>query len=516
MKKTLYILLAGFNLLFLLPVKAIDIVELKMPKSNKVVIELMFRNGSVTDPKGKDGLAGLTASLISEGGTATMTRKQITDRIYPWAASYSGSADKEVSVFMFQVPSDFVDQFYEILKGLILSPSFTKEDFDRVKNNQQNYVDQVVKASSDEEYSKKALEDLLFRGTTYQHMVAGTSAGVAAITLDDVKSYYKNYYAQDNLTIGIAGNYSDSFLEKIKKDMKALPANAAVAPAPAVARTPDGIQVEIIAKDKALGSAVFTGFPLSITRKDDDFAALMVANSWLGEHRKSYSRLYQKIREQRSMNYGDYTYIEWYQNGGQNMLPAFGVPRTSNYFSIWLRPVQTAQGLKGQYTELSNIPVGHAHFALRMALREMHELVNNGLTQEEFEQTRNFLRSYNKLYVQSPARQLGFLMDSHFYGRKNYITEVDALLEKLTLADVNNAMKKYWQTDNMFVTIVTDKSEAEPLAASLKANKPSPMSYSNNLKASLEKSILDEDEIVAKFPLNIKSVTVVKSAEMFR
>ena len=39
-----------------------------------------------------------------------------------------------------------------------------------------------------------------------------------------------------------------------------------------------------------------------------DVAALMVANSWLGEHRKSYSRLYQKIREARSMNYGDYSY----------------------------------------------------------------------------------------------------------------------------------------------------------------------------------------------------------------
>jgi zinc protease len=55
---------------------------------------------------------------------------------------------------------------------------------------------------------------------------------------------------------------------------------------------------------------------MDITRAKDDFAALMVANSWLGEHRKSYSQLYKKIREARSMNYGDYTYIEWYDNGG--------------------------------------------------------------------------------------------------------------------------------------------------------------------------------------------------------
>jgi hypothetical protein len=37
-------------------------------------------------------------------------------------------------------------------------------------------------------------------------------------------------------------------------------------------------------------------------------------------------------------------------------------------------------------------------------------------------------------------------MESKFYGRKNYLSELDALLAKVTLDDVNNAMKKYWQT----------------------------------------------------------------------
>jgi len=57
--------------------------------------------------------------------------------------------------------------------GLLTNPSFKEEDYKRVISDQQNYVDQVIRASSDEEYSKKSLEDLLFRGTNYQHMVAG-------------------------------------------------------------------------------------------------------------------------------------------------------------------------------------------------------------------------------------------------------------------------------------------------------------------------------------------------------
>lgn len=503
-------------LLLVTTVRAQQVVELNLPRSNKVVIKFMFKNGSITDPKGKEGLTALTTDLVSEGGTKTMTHEQIVDVIYPWAASYEASTDKEVSVFTFEVPTVYLEKFYPIVKGLILTPSFAKTDFDRIKSNQQNYVDEVIRSSSDEEYSKKALEAMLFSGTNYAHLVYGSSEGVKAITPDDVKAHYKNFFTRNNITIGIAGNYTPAFLARLKSDIATLPATTPVIPQPGKANQPDGINVQIISKDNALGSAIFGGFPLPITRADDDFAALMVANSWMGEHRKSYSRLYQKIRGARSMNYGDYTYIEWYQNGGSNMLPVPGVPRSSNYFSFWIRPVQTARGLKGQYPELKDINIGHAHFAIRMVLKEMDSVIQNGLTKEEFELTREFLRSYNKLYIQSPEKQLGFLMDSRFYGRTNYIAEMDALLAKLTVDDVNNAMKKYWQANNMDIVIVTDKSEAEPLAKSLREGSPSPMSYSNSLKSALSTAILDEDKIVEAYTMPVKTVEIVESGATFR
>ncbi len=493
-----------------------EVVELKQPQSNKIIIKLMFKNGSVTDPVGKAGLTSLTAGTLTETGTKTLTNKQIREIIYPMAASYYATVDKEVSVLTFAVHQDFLNKFYPIVKELMLSPSFANEDFERVKSNQLNYVDQVIRASSDEDYSKLALEDLLFRGTPYQHMIDGNVAGVRSITVEDVRSHYRNYFTRNNLTIGIAGNYTPAFLSELKADMATLPDTKPALPKIARANIPNGIQVEIISKKDALGSAIFTGAPLSITRSNDDFAAMMVANSLLGEHRKSYGRLYDKLRNLRSMNYGDYSYIEWYESGGNNMLPVPGVPRSANYFSLWIRPVQIAEGLKKQYAELNNIQVGHAHFALRLAIREVDELATKGMSNEDFEATRDFLRSYNKLYIQTPERHLGFLMDSKFYGRKNYIEEMDALLAKLTVDDVNRAMKKYWQVNNMFVTIVTDDSEAGPLADALKNNTPSPMSYSNLVKEGLPKTITDEDEKIARYKLNVKGVKIVESHETFK
>lgn len=505
-----------FGILLLGSLLAQEVVELKLPNTNKVTIKLMFKNGSVCDPAGKEGLTYLTSVLITEGGTGSLTYADIQNKIYPWAAGYSSSVDKEISIFTFEVHQDFLNDFYPILKGLLLNPSFSQNDFDRVKRNQQNYVDQVIRASSDEEYSKKALEDFLFRGTKYQHPVQGKSESVKAITLEDVKNHYKNFFTKNNLMIGAAGNYSSAFLSTLKKDLQNLSAVKPVPPAQTQPKATKGINVEIIQKDNAFGSAIFAGFPMNLTRKDNDFAKMMVANSYLGEHRKSYGKLYQKLRETRSMNYGDYSYIEWYDNGGRNMLQPAGTPRTTNYFSFWIRPVQIAKQLKNQYKELEDIKIGHAHYAIRLAVREIDNLVKNGMTKKDFEATRTFLRSYIKLYVQTPSSRLGYLMDSKFYGKKDYVNEMDKQLAKLSLADVNKAIKKYWQTENMCVTIVTDKSEAEPLAKSLKENLVSPMSYSNIVKAGLPKVVLEEDDAVANFKLNVNEVKIINSADTFK
>ena len=492
-----------------------ELVLLEKPVSNKVVVKFMFKNGSITDPEDKEGLTALTASLMMEGGTKEYTKSQIDEMIYPMAAKYYHNVDKEVTVFTFEVPAQFVSDFYPIMTGLILNPSFKEEDFNRVKSNQLNYVEQVVKASSDEEYSKYALEDFLFRETSYQHMTEGTSKGVESISLEDVREHYRNYFAQNNLWIGVAGNYEEGLPENLRKDMQELSNAHEPIPEMPELKEPDGIQVEIIEKDNALGSAIFAGYPLEITRENDEFAALMVANSWLGEHRKSYGQLYQKIRATRSMNYGDYTYIEWYDKGGQYQLPPAGVPRGTNYFSLWIRPVQIGESLSQQYEELQDIEIGHAHFAIRLAIREIQQLIDEGMSEADFRLTKDFLKSYIKLYIQTPERELGFLMDSKFYGRDDYIQELGELLENVTLEEVNEAIKKYLQTENMYITIITDDSEAEALANSLRTNQPSPMSYSNIVKEGLPQEVLEEDEEIASYPLNISSVDIVDSEDMF-
>jgi zinc protease len=202
--------------------QAMEVVELKQANSNKVVFKVRFANGSVSDPAGKQGLTYATASLMSQGGAGGVSYADIQDILHPWAAGYGAAVDKQVTTFTFQVPAVFVDEFYPILKNVLLAPDFTDKDFSRVMKNQQNYVDQVVRASSDEDYSKFALEHQLFRGGNMQHLRQGTSEAVKGISLEDIRSHYQNAFTRHNVSIGIAGNYNDALLETFKADMAKL------------------------------------------------------------------------------------------------------------------------------------------------------------------------------------------------------------------------------------------------------------------------------------------------------
>src|SRR6185437_1348617 len=117
--------------------------------------------------------------------------------------------------------------------------------------------------------------------------------------------FIARHYVQAALSVGAAGDAPSAFLSRVRAATGTLPAGER-APAPVVTATrPSGLRVEIIQKDTR-AIAMSLGHPIAVTRSHPDFAALWLARTWLGEHRSSVSHLYQRIREIRGLNYGDY------------------------------------------------------------------------------------------------------------------------------------------------------------------------------------------------------------------
>ena len=202
------------------------------------------------------------------------------------------------------------------------------------------------------------------------------------------------------------------------------------------------------------------------------------------------------IREERGLNYGDYTYIEHYPNGGQRMLPPQNVARRRHIFEIWIRPV----------------PNEARHFALRAALREFHQLVARGLTPADFELKRNFLKKYVLHYASTTSERLGYALDDVFYGLDaGHLATFRRMMDEVTLADVNAAIKQHWQIANLQIVAVTNNAAA--FADALAANAPGPITYTSPKPA----GVMEEDKAIGTYRLSIKkeNVKIVPVAELF-
>jgi zinc protease len=456
-------------------------------RSPLVTFRLLFMTGAASDPKGKEGVAALTAAMLAQGGTRTMSYEQIVEEMYPMATSFGWQIDKEMTVFTGTTHVDNLDKYYKLISQMLLDPGFRADDFARLRTDAINFLKVSLRQSNDEELGKEYLYNLIYAGHPYEHQNMGTVSSLEKLTLDDVRAFYKSNYTRDDFVLGLAGGYPTTFPDRVVADFSKLPEppeglteNFNVITIPKVMR------ISIIQRETR-ATALSMGFPIHVTRADKNWPALAVVASYFGQHRSSNSHLYQRLREARGLNYGDYAYIEYFPRGMFQFTPDPNLGRSLQIFQIWIRPVVPENG----------------HFALRAALWEYDKLIKEGMSKEAFESTREFLTKYNNILTQTQDAQLGYTLDSRYYKIPDYVTYMREQLAKLTLADVNNAIRTHLKSNGMQVVIIT--KDAEGLRNAIVSNQPSPITY-NSAKP---KDLTDEDKLIENYKIDVKPENVV-------
>ncbi len=473
---------------------AIETVTQKSPLP-QLEVKLLFTAGSAADPQGKEGLAALSAAMIAEAGSRIFTRAEIQQLLYPMAGGFGEQVDREMTTFTGSIHKDNWHEFLHVVLPQLTEPGFREDDFRRLKDAQKVALTQGLRTNNEEELGKERLQQNIFAGTPYAHPVLGTEAGIDAITLDDVKQFVQAHYTRAALTMGLSGDVPEGMDHVLRAMLAALPVGTAPAPRAAIAgHRPQGMEVEIIQKETR-ATAISFGLPIPVTRAHPDFAALNVARAWLGEHRSSMSHLYQRIREVRGMNYGDYAYIEAFPGGMFGFFPAPNIARRAQLFEVWIRPV---------------VPE-NAHMALRVATHELQQLIDRGMTQADFAATRDYLMKNAYVLTATQDQQLGAALDSKWYGIGEYAPYMREQLAKLTLDDVNAAIRKYLSATDLSVVVIT--KDADGLKQQLLSDAFSPITYDGAKPAEL----LAEDQVIGARKLNIapEKIRITPVSEVF-
>ncbi|MEZ5463685.1 MAG: insulinase family protein [Lysobacteraceae bacterium] len=477
---------AGVAALANAPKADIDLLE-QRSDSPLVDVSLIFHSGAAFDPPGKKGLAWLTASMLTEGGSQRRGIAEIQKAVYPLAAGFGAQVDKEMLVLGGQVHRDNLDAWYEIVREQLLTPGFREDDFERIKQQQLNAIRVSLRGNNDEEFGKEALYEQVYGAEhPYGTLNMGAAGDLEKLTLDDVKAFYAANFSAKRLLVGLAGNYPDGFRDRLLSDLANLPDadDVVLDAAPAAAAK---ARKALVIQKQTPAVAVSFGWPLDLKRGDPDWVALWLVRSYLGEHRNSSGLLYNRIREARGMNYGDYAYIEYFPAGMYRMKPQPNYARDNDLLQIWIRPLRSNND---------------ALFATRAALFELDGLRENGIPEADFEATRNFLRKYVAILTASQDARLGYALDSRWFGTTDFIDYVRDGLETLTLDQVNAVIRKYVDTSTAQFVFIS--ANAEELSKALTDNTASPMTYNSDKPQSL----LDEDKVIEKLPFGLNADTV--------
>jgi len=256
--------------------------------------------GSIQDPAGMPGVAGMTAGLLTQG-TAKRSAKDIADAIDFVGGTLEAKAGRDATTVTLDVVKKDLGVGMDLLSDVVLHPSFRAEELDRQR--QQLLSDLEVQYSDPNYLATLAFARTLYGDSPYGMPEAGTPATVKKLQREDFVKFHDANYAPNQAVLGFAGDITpeDAFAiaEKYFGDWPKLDVAPAAAPqAPAAATA---THVWLIDKPDAVQTQIRIG-RIAIRRADPDFLPLDVTNHIFGG---SYnSRLNTEVRIKKGLTYG--------------------------------------------------------------------------------------------------------------------------------------------------------------------------------------------------------------------
>lgn len=377
-----------------------------------------LKAGSVFDPKGKDGLADLTADMISRG-TAKRSALDIAKSVEFVGGSVSASANVDNMVFGAKSLSKDFELIMDILSDELRNPTFPQDQFDRVKGMTLSQLAQSRESTEDQAF--RAFYNSVYpAGHPYHRLsIENAQAEVKCITRDDLVAFHKQYYRPDNMIIVIAGDVNaNQAAEEVKKYFGDWKSEGAV-PAINIPDTPTQTQPKLITipmKDKSQVDIVY-GFAMGVKRSSPDFYTVRLMNQVLGGGGAMGSIMGDEIREKQGLVYNVYSTFD------------AGLGAGPWYASMGTNPKNVDKAVK----------------SLKQVMKDF---VKNGATRKQYEQAREFLIGVFPIALETNEGVARTLLNAEFYGLgMDYIEKYPKIYRSITLDQINAAARKYLRPD---------------------------------------------------------------------
>lgn len=399
---------------------------------------LVIRTGSEADPAGKAGLATLVANMLDEGA-GSRDALGVAEEIGYLAVRLSTGAGIEQSTASLHTTRATLDSGMALLADVVLRPTFPEKEFTRLKGERLTAL--LQEQDRGPAMADRAYAALLYgEAHPYGRSAAGARESVDAITLDDVRTFWRTWYRPNNATLVLVGDLTVTEAEALAaRTFGAWERGSLSAAAyPRAAANAAGTAIHIIDKPKAAQSSFRIG-SVGVARNTADYYPLMVMNTALGG--SFTSRLNNTLREVKGYTYG----------AGSG----FSMRREA-----------------GPFTARAEVVSAKTDSALIEFMKELRN-IRKPMPAEELAKVKRYLRLGYADGFESTSDIASQIANLVPYGLpSSTLNAFDAGIAKVTAADVQRVATKYLDPAKLTIVIAGDRASIE---APLKATKIAPV-----------------------------------------
>ncbi|WDE14649.1 insulinase family protein [Thalassomonas haliotis] len=385
-----------------------------------VNFSLRIDGGQLLDNKNKLGTAALMAQLMNEG-SQSKTPLQLEQAIGLLGASLEVYGDQEAIVIQGQTLAKNFEQTIALMKEMLLTPRWDQQEFERLKAARLTRIIQDQGNAS--RIARNAFMKRLYpRGHIAGQPTGGTRETVTAISLDDVKAYYRKNISPKQASLHVVGAISQSRVLAASQGLASWSGKKiSLPPQPKMSGLKQP-QLYFIDLPGAKQSVIYVGKP-TVAANSKDFYPVQVANNRLGSGMSA--RLGQTLRIQKGYTYGAYSYIP--STGYQSPFIAASQVRTN----VTLESLEIFKDLIANY-------------------RDTYK-------ESDLAVTKNIIIKGNSRKFETLDKLLAMLeTQSRFDLADNYIEQRQTYVNQLGLEQVHQTISKHLDEQQMIYLVVGD------------------------------------------------------------
>jgi len=402
-----------------------------------VQFSLTIKGGQLFDDFEKLGVANIMTDILMEG-TKNKTPLELEEAIDDLGASINMYTGRE-SIFINAncLASKFTD-VYSLVEEILLEPRWDEKEFSRIKRETIESINQA-KANPRVIASNTFYKLIYGNNHTFGYPTSGTNESVEAITIDDLKTYYQDYFSPSLSHLAIAGDISQAqAVEAFKSLEENWAAKDVALPEYQLPKPQDKAAVYFVDVPGARQSVINIGY-LGLGYTDPDYYPATVMNYKLGGSFNSVVNMI--LREEKGYTYG----------------------ARSGFSGSFIPGTFTASSSVQSRVTLESVEI----------FRDSMTNYREGISAEDLDFTRSALVKSNARRFETLGALLGMLNNIGTFGLPvDYIKTHEEIAKTMTAERHQELAQKYIQPNRMIYLVVGDAATQLDQLSKLGFGKP--------------------------------------------